>query len=314
MPEGPLRYLLYGDTVAVNLALALVLGGLASEGWSSRTSSGWGQDMARKACRVRRLGFSLGVVALLAMGWLQAASMRDATDVAVGTAAWTLLKDTHFGRVWMAGLVGWCLATAAAWSVDADGAQTRHRLLAAAGLSAFVWSRSVVSHAGSQGDWSQYVAIDWLHLVLVSLWVGIVLVAAAAKLPAVLSHSVDRLAAAQWVAYLSSTATVALVGIVLTGAFKAWHSLPSIGALWTSDYGLLLLVKVGLVVPAAALGGYNRFVVLPLLFHELASAESSAAGRWRRHLVLAFRFEASFLVLVLIAAAALSSTEPPGLG
>lgn len=59
MPEGPLRYLLYSDTVAVNLALAMVLGGLASEFWLSRTSSGWGHDMARKACRVRRAGFSL---------------------------------------------------------------------------------------------------------------------------------------------------------------------------------------------------------------------------------------------------------------
>lgn len=314
MPEGLPRYLLYGDTVAVNLALAMVLGGLASDIWLARNGSGWGHGMARKACRFRRGGFSLGVVALLAMWWLQAASMSDATEFAVGTAAWTLLKDTHFGHAWMTGLVGWLLAAAAVWSIDGDGAQTRRRFLAAAGLTAFVWSRSVVSHAGSQGDWSRYVAVDWLHLVLVSVWVGIVLVAAATKLPALLSPRADGLAAARWVAYLSSTATVALVGIVLTGAFKTWTSVPSIGALWPSDYGLLLAVKVGLVLVAVALGGYNRFVVLPPLFRDLQSAQSQAGGHWRRHLVRAFKFEAFVLVFVLLAAAALSSTEPPSIG
>ena len=314
MPEGTLRYLLYGDAVAVNLALALVLGGLASDFWLSPGASGWALNMARRARQVRRAGFSLGLVALLAMWWLQAASMSEVADVAVGAAAWTLLKDTHFGHAWIAGLVGWSLATAATWSVARGSARYGHLLVTAAGLTAFVWSRSVVSHAGSQGDWSRYVAVDWLHLVLVSLWVGIVLVAAATRLPALASPKADGRAAARWVACLSSTATVALVGIFLTGAFKTWASVPSIAVLWPSDYGLLLLVKVGLVLAAAALGGFNRFVVLPPLFRELESEESHAAARWRRHLVHAFRFEAFVLVLVLIAAAVLSSTEPPSIG
>ena len=106
MPEGALRYWLYGDTVAINLALAMVLGGLASDIWLVRNGSGWGHEMARTACRFRRGGFSLGVVALLAMWWLQAASMSEAADVPVGTAAWAMLKDTHFGHAWIAGLVG----------------------------------------------------------------------------------------------------------------------------------------------------------------------------------------------------------------
>ena len=317
MPDGLLRYLLYGDTVAVNLALALVLGGLASDLWLSPSASGWGCDMARRAGCVRRGGFALGVVAMLALWWLQAASMSEAADLAVGAAAWTLLKDTHLGHAWVAGFIGWSFAAWAARSADRNGAQIPlplRRPLAAAGLAAFVWSRSVVSHAGSQGDWSGHVAVDWLHLALVSLWLGIVLVAAATKLPAVASPKDDGMAVARWVACLSSTATVALVGIVLTGAFKTWSSVPSIGALWPSDYGLLLLVKVGLVLVAVALGGYNRFWVLPSLCLDLGSADGHAPVHWRRRLGLAFRIEAVVLVLVLIAAAALSGAEPPGLG
>ena len=137
MPEGSLRYLLYGDVVAVNLALAMVLGGLASDFWLSRHASGWAHDMARKARRVWRRGFSLGLVALLAMWWLQAASMSDVADVAVGAAAWTLLRDTHFGHAWIAGLVGWSLATAATWSVARGSARYGHHLVTAAGLTAY---------------------------------------------------------------------------------------------------------------------------------------------------------------------------------
>lgn len=254
---------------------------------------------------------------MLALWWLQAASMSEAADLAVGAAAWTLLKDTYLGHAWVAGFVGWSLAAWAAWFADRNGAQIPRPLrrpLAAAGLAAFVWSRSVVSHAGSQGDWSGHVAADWLHLALVGLWLGIVLVAAATKLPAVEAPKDHGMAAARWVACLSATATVALVGIVLTGAFKTWSSVPSIGALWPSDYGLLLLVKVGLVLVAVALGAYNRFWVLPSLFLDLGSAGGHESRNWRRHLVLAFKLEAIVLVLVLIAAAALSGTEPPSIG
>lgn len=311
MPEGFLRFLLYGDTVAINLALALVLGGWASDRWLAPVTSGWACDMARKARRVRRGGFCLGAAALSALGWLQASSLSEGADVALGTAAWTMITDTHLGHAWVAGFVGWSLAAAAAWPAASAPARPGHLVLAAAGLTAFIWSRSVVSHAGSHGDWSRYVAVDGLHLALVSLWVGIVLVAAAWRLPSASVSGADGIAASRWVANLSSTATVALAGIVLTGAFKSWAIVPSIAALRSTDYGSLLLVKVGLVTAAAALGGFNRFVVLPPLLRELGSAPSHAASHWRHQLVRAFRLEAVFLVLVLIVAAALSGAEPP---
>jgi putative copper resistance protein D len=314
MPEGFLGYLFYSDTVAVNLALSLMLGSLASDIWLAPNASGWGHNMALKARRMRRAGFLLGLMALLAMGWLQALSMSDDADLSLGTAAWTLLKSTHLGYAWIAGLVGWTFAAAAVWRADGTGTQLRHWMLAAAGLSVFVWSRSIVSHAGSQGDWSRYIAVDWVHLVLVSLWVGIVLVAAAISLPDTVAPKADALAAVRWVDCLSTTATVALVGIGLTGVYKTWTTVPSLGALWPSDYGLLLAVKVGMVAVAAALGGYNRFMVLPPLLRELQSANTTVVGHWRAHLVRAVRLESVFLVLVLITAAVLSSTEPPGVG
>lgn len=314
MPEGLLRYLLYADTVAVNLALALVVGGLASDSWLSPNSSGWGRDMRTKACTARRGGLVLGFIGLLAMLLLQAQAMTDGTDATIGNATQSLLTSTHYGRAWTVGLVGWSMAAAIAWRTARDSARSGSMLLTAAGLTAFGWSRSVVSHAGSQGDFSAYVAIDWLHLALVSLWVGMVLVAATVRLSSIYSSSADGLAAARWTRSLSSTATVALVGIFLTGAFKTWTSVPSLATLWPSDYGVLLATKVALVAVAAGLGGFNRFFVLPPLLRDLESTGSHAVGHSRDHLTRALRLEAIFLVLVLLAAAVLSSTEPPDVG
>jgi putative copper resistance protein D len=309
--EESLSYLVSGATVCVNLALAMVIGGLASDIRLSANPSGWGRIMARRACCVRRGGFYLGAGALVALCGFQAALMSGGVDRTVGTVAWTLIKNTHFGHAWTAGLVGWSVTAFAAWSIHTEGVQARRCLIAGAGLSLFVWSRSVVSHAGSLGDWSRYIVVDWIHLVLVSLWVGIVILATTIKLPAVSSTPVDQIAAARWVARLSSTATVALVGIVLTGTFKSWNSLPSMASLWLSAYGLLLSAKVGLVLVAATIGGYNRFIVLPPLLRDLNSAQTHASKNWRDHFALALRLEICFLILALIAAAVLSNAEPP---
>lgn len=315
MPEGLLHVLQLGDAIAINLALALVLGGWVSGHWLPPNPSGWGQDGARTACRLRRVGFAVGVVALLALWWLQAVSMSEAAALALPTAAWRLLVDTHFGQAWWVGAVAWLLAAAGAWPLQIIGTpfpQAGRRVLTAMALAAFVWSRSVVSHAGAQGDWSVDVAVDGLHLLLVSVWVGIVLVAAATKLPAAPAGQSDGTAAAHWVACLSATATLALAGIVLTGAFKTWVSVPELAALGSTDYGQRLWIKLGLVSVAVALGGYNRFKVMPPLRLEMASPASPAARPWLRHWTLALRLEAAVLLAVLVVAAALSSTEPPG--
>ena len=314
MQDGLLGYLQYGDTVAINFALALVLGGLASDIWLAPNASAWGQRMAQKASTIRRAGFVLGLLALVAAIGLQAFSMSDGADMPLGTAAWNLLRETHLGHAWIAGLVGWLVAGTAVWIVGKRGVQWRQSLIAAAGLTVFVWSRSIVSHAGSRGDWSLFVAVDWIHLVLVSVWVGIVLVSAFVTLPAKLSPQIDGLASVRWVESLSTTATVALMGIAITGVYKTWTSVSSIASLWPSEYGLLLAVKVSLVAVAAALGGYNRFRVLPPLLRDLQSVETQAQANWRVHLVRAVRIEAVVLILVLVVAAVLSGTEPPDMG
>jgi putative copper resistance protein D len=122
----------------------------------------------------------------------------------------------------------------------------------------------------------------------------------------------QRLDATQWVASLSSTATVALVVVVLTGSFKIWRNGTSLTALGSSDYGVALGSKLALVALAAALGGFNRFRILPALFVDLRADIGDAAPRpWRRRLKTVLHLEALVLLLVLVAAAVLAGAEPP---
>lgn len=310
MAQDLLGQLLLADVVAINAGVSLTLASLASNEWLCDADSTW-SDTARTRGRLAcRAGLVVTFLGLVCAVWFQAAVMGDTPLLQAGSTAWVLLRDTHFGHAAVAGGIAWAVVAGLSWSAEHRG---RARLWSAAfGLAALVWSRSVVAHAGSQGDLSLDVAIDAAHMVAALLWVGMVLFAAAVRLPPAGAPMPHRLDATQWVASLSSTATVALVVVVGTGMFKVWRTGLGLMDLVSSEYGLALSSKVALVAVAAALGGFNRFRVLPALFDDLRADISDASRRpWRQRLKTVLRFEALVLLLVLGAAAVLAGTEPP---
>jgi putative copper resistance protein D len=310
MTQNLLGNLLLADVVAINLGLSLVLGSLASSVWLRDADSSWSDAVRTRSGRVRRAGTVVMLLGLIGAVWLQAAVIGEAPLLEAGPTAWVLLRETHFGHVALAGMVAGCVVVAASWRAEPHG---HARLgLIGLGLAALVWSRSAVAHAGSQGDFSFDVANDGAHLLAACLWVGMVLFAAAVRLPAIGASVQQRLDATQWVASLSSTATVALVVIVLTGSFKIWRNGTSLTALGSSDYGVALGGKLALVALSAALGGFNRFRILPALFVDLRADIGDAAPRpWHRRLKTVLHLEALVLLLVLVAAAVLAGAEPP---
>lgn len=310
MPQKLLGALLLADVVSINIGVSLVLASLTSDEWLRDADSAWSDAVRSRSGQVRRVGTLVTLLGLMGAVWLQAAVMGDTPLLEAGPTAWVLLRETHFGHVALSGMVAWCVVTVTSWRAEPHG---RARLgLIGLGLAALMWSRSAVGHAGSQGDLSFDVANDGVHLLAACLWVGMVLFAASVRLPAIGASVQQRLDATQWVASLSSTATVALLVVVLTGSFKVWRSGTSLTALTSSDYGVALGSKLALVVVAAGLGGFNRFRILPALFVDLRADIGDAASRpWRHHLKTVLRVEALVLLLVLFAAAVLAGTEPP---
>jgi len=313
MAQGPVRYLMMGALVAIHSGLAVVLGSVASQLWLRAASvSPWQARTASQAHALRPAGFGLVLAGLLAAAWLEAAAMADDGLVASFAQLEALVSATHYGHAWLAGVVAWILAGALLLRASSPS-----RLVAGlAAVGVFVLTRSVVSHAGAQGDFTLAVAVDWAHLVLACLWIGIVVVGALQQIPADDASEADRKGSLRWIGLMSDTATVIIVVIGLTGLHKVWQGLTVAGSLGTyiaSEYGVKLLAKLSLVGVAAVLGGLNKFVVLPPLLRGLAVGANSA-GPWRRRLVRALRIELAVLALVLVAAAALGSTETPGAG
>ncbi len=308
MPEGLLRYLMFGDAVAIQCGLALMAGGLASMHWLRQCAPSWARGVIQASRRSCTIGAGITLFASIAALWFQAAAMGDGTLGAAGSMVPMMVRETHYGHAWSAGF--------GALTAAVIGMAVSVRFfvpVGALGLAAFMLTRSVVSHAGVDGDFTLKVLVDWVHLVLVCLWVGMVFLGAFIALRRAPNTQVDEADSAIWVSSLSQAPTVALVGILSTGALKIWWATPSIAQLVASSYGGVLLVKLLLVGAAIALGGVNRFFVMPPLLGRLRGTARTAPNPQRRfgHVL---RMEALVLLLVLVAAAVLSGTPNPSEG
>ncbi len=296
----------HAATVALNLGVALAVGCALSAVWLRSAASPWAVVSGQRLRRLARQSLALALLADGAMLWLQAAMMAELPLLQAGPAVVTVLTASHYGAVWLGGaLVLACAAGATAW---------RHPQAAPAALVAlalFLLSRSMLSHAAGGGDLSLRIGVDWLHLVLISVWVGEVLVAGLFTLRAATGATpAQRSEQARYVEALSHCATVALAGIVISGLYNAWHGLGSWDNATGNPYATILLLKLLLVGCAALLGGVNRLFVMPSLLRALRGGASGDAPAARRF-VLVLQVEAAVLALVLVAAAVLSATSPP---
>lgn len=301
-------------TVTLNLSVALLAGASMSSLWLRAGASAWS---ARHIDRLRAATLASATTALLAdvaLLWLEAAAMAEVPLTEAAPAIYSVLTATHYGLAWMIGMCALAAASALSAIRWRPGRARAAGLFRLAGLGVFLYSRSMLSHAGAGGDISWAVAADWLHLVLISLWVGEVLVAGLITLreTAAGTHQ-DRLACAAYVEALSTSATIALIGIFATGALSAWRGLGSLDNASGNPYADALLVKLALVGGAALLGGVNRFLVMPGLLAQLRGTQDTAAHPGRRFAGV-LQIEAVLLVAALIVAAILSSTPPPSAG
>jgi copper transport protein len=113
-----------------------------------------------------------------------------------------------------------------------------------------------------------------------------------------------------WLATLvrrfSDAALVAVAVVTATGTLMAWIVLPTVGELTSTGYGLALLVKVGLVAVVLALGGFNRFLLVPLV----SSVGDTATDAPRRRLMQVVGGELLLLLAVVGTTAVLVTRSP----
>src|SRR3712207_4467064 len=77
--------------------------------------------------------------------------------------------------------------------------------------------------------------------------------------------------AATSVPRFSTMALVSVAVLLVAGAINGYLQVRAWRGLWETEYGVLLLVKIGLVLPLLALGAYNNRFAVPRLRARIAS-------------------------------------------
>lgn len=158
---------------------------------------------------------------------------------------------------------------------------------------------AIAGHTTTADPRALVTASDVAHAVAGAVWFG-GLVGLATVLRA--RKGDDAATAAPVVARFSGIAAISLLVVTIGGSLLAWREVQAFDALTSTTYGKVLLVKIGVVALVAALGGWNRFRLVP----AIGTAPKKASALLRRGV----RIEAGLLVGVLVLTGVLVNVTP----
>jgi putative copper resistance protein D len=182
---------------------------------------------------------------------------------------WTVLDQTQFGMVAeirgpLAIVLAVCLAIRRPWT-DWLG------FAVALGLTAAIaWTGHAGSTLGAIGD--LHVTADALHLVAAAAWIGglvplVLLLAAVRRHPTVAWTSQARDVTRRF----STLGTVSVATLMASGIVNAWILVGSVHGLLVTEYGRLLMLKLGVFAIMLVFAAMNRFWLTPRLALSAAS-------------------------------------------
>jgi copper transport protein len=278
------------------LALALVVGGLGFRLLVLRRGS-----LTPPAEKRFYVTVGIGVVAAIDIG-VAAFLLRaeDALQLPFGRLLYgdlSPLARSRFGDAFIAMTLGFAVVAALvflAWLTDRTVLLWPAFVLALGFASGLSLSGHSAADAGA--SWKSQVA-DWAHLSAASLWIGGLI-----QLVLVVWPLMPDLRRDAFLAF-SRLATVCVGVLLLAGIYLAILRLPQVNDLWTTRYGEVLLVKIGLVSLAFAWGGLHKLVAVP----AVARGNERVLPRLRGSLL----GESMVGMAVLLAAAVLVDAKPP---
>jgi copper transport protein len=208
-----------------------------------------------------------------------------------------------------------------------------------------LYSNSMISHSNSLDSFSSLaVSVDWIHFMSVSIWIGglfylTVLFVKRHSEPADGNNNIDSNVVppssekrvleqmTQGLMYFSFIAVTAISIIGITGLYLAFVHLQNLSSLFTSVYGLILVIKLSLAFPLIFIGRYNQVKIYDYaklistsnanIKHNSAAYQDSElksnSGVFLRKINKSLKIESMLGILVLIAASFLTVTSPPSL-
>jgi copper transport protein len=315
-PYVVLRWLQYAALLLVIGAVSfrfLVLGFLRRD----LLSQGEGAEPAFAAdaeYRAARIGYVaagvLGATLLLRLG-AQSYAMHGASDAFNGGLVATMVARTIWGWGWLLELVGVLLAGLGYYRARGDARNVlwgesrvigRERGLwwtvAALGALIAAFSPALSGHAASAPSMRAFAVLaDGVHVLGASSWLGTLALVLLAGLPAV-TRQVAEVRGPLVRSLINAYSPVALASAgvaATTGVFAAWLHVGTIPNLWSTRYGITLLVKLTVLGVVALTGFHNWRFVKPRLGTDAATV----------HLVRSARVEIAVAIIVLLVTAVL---------
>lgn len=298
-PEATAAYGAEGPSGAENAArwlafasLAVVIGGL---GFRLLVVRGPVPERFERRFYAVTLVGAIGMVEVAFVAFLLRA--ESVLQLPLGTFLYGDLRPivrTPFGTAWVAMTLAFVLVTTLVFLSWLTG---RRVLLWPAFAIAVLFASgySLSGHSAAEPNSSRWSELaDWVHLTAASLWAGGLVMLLVVLVTA---RELGRAAFAGF----ARLAPVLIAMLVAAGVYLSFLRLPELADLWTTSYGQLLMVKLGLVALALTWGAVHHFVVEPRLDRPgvLLRLPRSIAG------------EAAVGMAVLLVAALLVNTAPP---
>jgi len=217
----------------------------------------WPRTRSRRGAAIlARCGLGLIGLATLGTLWSQApsssgAQLWDVSPTEIGEVLTSPFGLTLLARLAVLAIVAGLLSPAL------RGTATRARgvgllVLAAGGL--VTWP--LTGHAGAAPLTPVIVAADMVHLAAMSVWLG-----GLATLSVFLLRGTHPRVLGVLLPAWSRWAALAVVWLIAGGTLQAVVQVGSVGALWHTDYGRLLLAKITILGGTLAVAAYARSLV-----------------------------------------------------
>jgi putative copper export protein len=212
-------------------------------------------DAAQRAAILGVIGIALSI-ALMIIGLPALAARRHTTAGALLTSDLTTMLQAGFLIVALIGFALAGLRGTVGWPLAAVGVVVGSL-------------RAVFT-----GRWAALV--NPVHVLAGGLWIGTLFVLVTAGLSALLKNETTRerrgVIAADLVNGFSPLALTMGAVVVLFGVITAWRHLHVLSNLWSTPYGITLIVKLVFVGTVFALGAWNWRRQRPMLGSEPAAA------------------------------------------
>lgn len=230
----------------------------------------------------------------------------DIGDVPYGAHLLQYITEIDAGRI----LIWGVLISVVAAAVGAAVASRSFAAVTVLLVSLSLVPLALTGHAAGAANHELAVTAIWLHLLGVTVWAGglAVLALVAQRLGSTLGDVTER---------YSKVALWCFVLVALSGIASSWIRIETIGDLFTSSYGQLLLVKIALTTVLGVAGWWHRRATIPAIRAHAATPVSVDHAQARSRTVVGWAFwrlagvEVLIMGAVIGVAVALGSSAPP---